>query len=320
MPTVTAGATQFTDPRSFAHLHQKVANSPTEVSQNPASAVQVQTDPSHPVLENNVQISRETDRQSDSRGMQVNQMPSSSVVAANQERERSSGPMQGLNKQQQRHLHYPQTSFPMYGGNGGNYHPYSGTNVNTSTLSIKPQLPHDSQLRQIPQHQNMSLAQVGGEVQASNIMSVPKLERQNSLSDPSRTHGGSLSHFANNSILQQNPANWQSSTNKEQNVGSLSSMAYVKHEPIDQATDQQQKPLLTNPQGLLSVSATQVEQGNASPGTSKDESLEKQPSRMGFSNSANVVPSSSAGPPNSVSSSMTMQLDSNVPVISSSLF
>ncbi|XP_060673621.1 transcription initiation factor TFIID subunit 4b isoform X2 [Ziziphus jujuba] len=316
MPAVSGGATQFSDPRSFAHLHQKGANSPAEVSQNPSAAVQVQTDSSHQVLENNVQISREADRQSDSHGIQVNQMPSSSMVAANQERERSSAPMQGLNKQQQQHLHYPQTSFSMYGGTAGSYHPFSGTNVNTSTLSIKPQPPHDSQIRQIPQHQNMSSAQVGGEAQGVNIMSVPKLERQNSLSDPSRMHSGSLSHFASNPTLQQNPASWQSSSNKEQTAGSLSSMAYVKHEPIDQATDQQQKPLLANPQGLLSVSATQVEQGNASPGTSKDESLEKQPSRMGFSTSTNVVTSSSGGmvPPNSVSSSMTMQLDSNVPV------
>lgn len=317
MPTGGAGATQFTDPRSFAQLHQKSTNSPADVSQIPSSAVQVHTDSSRPVMDNKVQISREADRQSDSHGKQVNQVSPSSAVAATQDRERS-GPMQGLNKQHQQQLHYAQASFTMYGGNAGNYHPYSGTNVNASTLSLKPQ-PHDSQMRQIPQHQNITFAQVGGETQGVSVMTVPKLERQNSTSDPGRMQGGSLSHFANNSTMQQNSVTWQSSTNKDQNAGSLSSMAFVKHEPIDQATDQQQKSTLSNSQGLPSVSAAQVEPGNASsPGTSKDESLEKQPPRMGFSTNTNAVPSSSSSmvPPNSVSSSMTMQLDSNVPVVS----
>ncbi|KAF3446568.1 hypothetical protein FNV43_RR11748 [Rhamnella rubrinervis] len=314
IPTVGTGATQFTDSRSFAQLHQKSANSPADVSQIPSSAVQVQTDSSHPVMDNKVQISREADRQSDSHGMQVNQISPSSAVATTQDRERS-GPMQGLNKQQQQQLHYAQPSFTMYGGNAGNYHPYSGATVNASTLSLKPQS-HDSQMRQIPQHQNMTSAQ-GGETQGVSVMTLPKLERQNSISDPGRMQGGSLSHFANNSTMQQNPVTWQSSTNKDQNAGSMSSMAYVKQEPTDQATDQQQKSTLSNSQGLPSVSAAQVEQGNvSSPGTSKDESLEKQPPRMGFSTNTNAVPSSSASmvPPNSVSSSMTMQLDSNVPL------
>lgn len=311
-----AGATQFSDPRSFTQLHQKGANSPADVSQISSSAVQVQTDSSHPVMDSKVQISREADRQSNSHGMQVTQM-SSNAVASTQDRERS-GPMQGLNKQQQQQLHYPQPSFSMYGGNAGNYHPYSGTNVNASTLSLKPQ-PHDSQMRQIHQHQNMSSAQVGGETHSVKVMTVPKLESQNSMSDPSRMQGGSLSHYTNNPPMQHNPVPWQSSTNKDQNaVGSLSSTPYVKQEPNDQGTDQQQKPPLSNSQGLPSVSAAQAETGNASPGTSKDESLEKQPSRVGFSTITNVAPSSSASmaPSNSVASSTTMQLDSNVQVFS----
>jgi transcription initiation factor TFIID subunit 4 len=309
MPSISAGATQFTDPRSFA-IHQRGANPSTDPSHIPT--VHVQTDSSHSVIENSAKKLRES--QSDSHAMQVNQMSSSSTGAANQERERSSVPIQVHNKPQQQQLHYPQSSFAMYGSTGGNYHPYPGTNVNTLPLK---QHPHDSQLRQIPQHQSMGSAQTGGgEAQGTNIMSVPKLERQNSMNDPSRQQGGSLSHFTNNSILQQNPVPWPSS-NKEQSSGPLSSMAYVKQEPIDQTAEQQHKTPLSNSQRLPYTSAVQLEQGNASPGMSMDESLEKQSSRMGFSSTVptgSIVPSSSTStvPSNPVSSSTTMQADPNV--------
>lgn len=297
MPSISAGATQFTDPRSFA-IHQRGANPSTDPSHIPT--VHVQTDSSHSVIENSAKKLREA--QSDSHGMQVNQMSSSSTGAANQVH----------NKQQQ--LQYPQSSFAMYGSTGGNYHPYPGTNVNTLPLK---QHPHDSQLRQIPQHQSMGSAQTGGgEAQGTNIMSVPKLERQNSMNDPSRQQGGSLSHFTNNSALQQNPVPWPSS-NKEQSSGPLSSIAYVKQEPIDQTAEQQHKTPLSNSQRLPYTSAVQLEQGNASPGMSMDESLEKQSSRMGFSSTVptgSIVPSSSTStvPSNPVSSSTTMQADPNV--------
>ncbi|RVW40413.1 hypothetical protein CK203_090056 [Vitis vinifera] len=51
-----------------------------------------------------------------------------------------------------------------------------------------------------------------------------------------------------------------------------------------------------------------VEKGNAIPGILKDESLEKQASRIGFSSSMSMLP------PNSVSSSMGTHLDPNVTV------
>ncbi|VVA23208.1 PREDICTED: mRNAion initiation factor [Prunus dulcis] len=311
MPSISVGSTPFTDPRSFA-LHQRGANPPTDPSHIPSSAVQVQSDSSHSVIENSAKKLREAERPSDSHGMQVSQMPSSSAVAGNQERERSSGPPQILNKQQQQQqLHYPQSSFAMYGSTGGNYHPYSGTSINTSTLPLKQQ-PHDSQLRQIPQHQGMGSTQSGGEPQGVNITNVSKLERQNSQNDPSRLQGGSVSHFTNNSNLQQNSVPWQSS-NKEQNPGPVSSMSYVKQEPIDQTAEQQQKPPLSNQQGLPSASAAQLEQGSALPGISTDESIEKQSSRMGFATSG-MVTSSSTGtvPPNSVSPSIMTQVDTNV--------
>lgn len=316
MPSVSSGATQFSDPRSFAQVHQKGISSSADVSHVPASTGQVQTNPSHQIMDRSVQMLREADRQSDSHGKHVNQMPSSTVVTTNQERDS----MQGLKQQQQQQqpqLHFPQTSFSTYGGNGSSSHLYSGTNVNTSTLSLKPQ-PHDSQMRQISQHQSMGSAHLGGETHAVNVMGVSKLERQNSLNDPSRMQAGSLSHFASNPAIQHNTVPWQPPTNKDQNAGPLSSMSYVKPEPIDQATEQHKTP---SSQGLPSVSAAQFEQGNALSGTLRDESFEKQPSRMGFPTSTGV-PSSSASmaPPNSVSSSMAMQLDSNVPVIPSLSF
>ena len=62
----------------------------------------------------------------------------------------------------------------MYGSAGGNYHSYTGTNVNTSTTSTKQQ-PHDSQMRRASLHQNIGLTQKGGTSQAMNPMSVPQI-------------------------------------------------------------------------------------------------------------------------------------------------
>ncbi|XP_024017042.1 transcription initiation factor TFIID subunit 4b [Morus notabilis] len=304
MQSVSSGPSQFTDPRSFAQVHQKGTSTSADVSHVPSSVGQVQTNPS----------------QSASHGLQASQMPSSGAGATNQERDS----MQGLNKQQQQQqLHFPQTSFGMYGGNSGNIHLYSGTNVNTSTLPLKLQ-PHDTQIRPIPQHQSVGSAQLGGETQGSNMLGLPKLEKQNSINDPSRMHIGSLSHFASNSANQQKPAPWQPSTNKDQTAGPLSSTSYIKPEPVDQAIELQHKPSPPNSQGLPSVSAVQIEHGNMSSGTSKDESTEKHHSRMGFPTSASIVPSSSTSivpssstsmaPHNTISSNMSMQLGPNIPL------
>ncbi|KAK9983283.1 hypothetical protein SO802_032808 [Lithocarpus litseifolius] len=295
MPSVNASSTQFSDPHSFAQLHQKGTISSADPSHIPSSVV----DSSYPAIENNAQKSREVNRPSDSHGVPVSQVTSSNVNTVNQERERSSIPAQGLNKQQQ-HLHFP----PIYGGSGGNYHPYSGSNVNTSTSSVKPQ-PHDAQMRQISQHQNMSSTQLGGTTQA---MSMPKFERPNSVNDPKRVQGGSLSQLANNATSQQNPVPWQSATNKEQISAPSSLVAGVKQEVIDQPTQQQHKLHFPHPHGLSSGSAAQVEQGNTTPGTIKEESTEKQSTRMGLSTSTSMMPS------NSVSRSITAQLESTVPL------
>ncbi|XWS14779.1 hypothetical protein CRYUN_Cryun35bG0037700 [Craigia yunnanensis] len=283
MPSV-GGASQFAGPHSIAQVHQKGPNSPANSSHAPSPAVPMQTNSSYLSIENKTQKSQEMDRQSDSRfGVLGSQIPSSNSTSVNQERDRSSIPVQGINKQQQQHLNFPQTSFAMYGSS--NYHPYSGPTVNTSGSSLKPQ-PHDSQIRQIAHHQSVGTNPVGGST-LSIMKSGPKLERQNSNNDPNRLQGASLSHFSSSSVP------WQASSSKELNPGPLSSVTYVKQETVDQGAEQH-RPHLSATQGL---STALVEQGNAVLTTPKDESLEKQSLRIGF-----------------LTPSITTQMDSNVPL------
>ncbi|ONI01423.1 hypothetical protein PRUPE_6G138300 [Prunus persica] len=262
MLSISAGAAQLTNPRSSA-LHLRGPNSATDPSHSLPSTVQVQTDSSHPLIKNSARKLPEAECHSDSEGMQVSQISSSSVVATNQERECF--------------------SVPMHGNAGGTCHLFSGTSVNTCALPVKPQ-PSDAQLRQVLQHQSIGSTQSGGEARGANIMSVSKTERQNSMNEPSRL--------------------------QEQSSRPVSSMAYVKQELIDQTAEQQHKPPLPSSHGLPSVSAGVLEQGNASSVISMDESLEKQPSRMGVSSS----PSSSTitVPQSSVSPSFMMQVNPSV--------
>ncbi|GMI83144.1 TBP-associated factor 4B, TBP-associated factor 4 [Hibiscus trionum] len=255
MPSV-GGVTQFAGPHSLAQLHQKGPNSPANSTHTPSPAVPMQTNSSY--------------------------LSGSTTVI--QERGRSSIPAQGINKQQQQHLNFPQNSFGMYGNN--NYHTYSGPNVNTSGSTPKPQ-PHDSQTRQIAHHQGMGSNPVGGTTQAMNMTSGPKLERQNSGSDPNRFQGASLSHFSGGSVP------WKASPSKELNPGPLSSATYVKQEFVDQGTDQH-RPHLFPTQG---VSTTLVEQGSAVITTPRDEPGDKQSSRVSLA-----------------TPSITTQMDSNVPL------
>ncbi|TYH18587.1 hypothetical protein ES288_A05G284000v1 [Gossypium darwinii] len=283
MPSV-GSATQFAGPHSLAQLHQKGPNSPANSSHAPSTPVPMQTNSSYLSGENKAQKSQDMDRQSDSRfGMLGSQISSTGSTTVNQERGRTSIPAQGINKQQQQHLNFPQTSFAMYGSN--NYHTYSGPNVNTSGSSLKPQ-PHDSQMRPTA-HQSMgSNPAVGGSTQAMNMMSGPKLERQNSSNDPNRLQGTSLSHFSSGSVP------WQASPSKELNPGPFSSATYVKQESADQGADQHRSHLPAT-QG---VSTTLAEQGKAVTTTAKDEPGEKQSSRVAFTTTPSI----------------TAQLDSNV--------
>ncbi|KAE8679908.1 hypothetical protein F3Y22_tig00111393pilonHSYRG00089 [Hibiscus syriacus] len=303
MPSVV-GATQFGGPHSLAQLHQKGPNSPTNSSHPPPPAVLMQTNSCYISIENKVQKSQEMDRQSDSRfGVLGSQNPSSSSTSVNQERDRASIPGQGINmqqqqqqRQQQQHLNFTQTSFAMYGSS--NYYTYTGSNVSNSGSCLKPQ-PHDSQIRQIAHNQSSGSNPVGGPTQAMNMMSGPKLEKQNSTNDPNRLQGGSMSHFSGSSV------SWQPSSSKELNPGTLSSVTYVKQESVDQGAGEQHGPYFSAAPGS---STSIIEEGNAVTATPKDEFLEKQSSRIGFSTPTSVVP------PNLVSPSIPTQMDSNVPL------
>ncbi|XP_050138496.1 transcription initiation factor TFIID subunit 4b-like isoform X4 [Malus sylvestris] len=311
MLSSSVDATQLKDPHSL-EVHPRGANSHTDPSHIPPSTVQVQTDSRHPV-ENSARKFSEIESFSDSDGMQVSQMPPSCVVASDQERECSSVPTQVFNKpqQQQQQLHYSESSLSMHGNAGGTFHPYSGTRINTSALPVKQQ-PFDAQPRQSLQHQSMGSAQSGGQAHGMNIISMSKMGSQNSMNDPSRLEGGSCSHLNNNATLEQNPGPCKSS-NKEQSSDPLSSMAYVKQGSFNQTIRQQHNPSLPDSQGLPSVSAALLEQGNASSGIPMNEVLEKS-SRLGASTSVSIAPSSSKStlPTISVSPSLTMQVNPSV--------
>ncbi|KAJ9541320.1 hypothetical protein OSB04_027826 [Centaurea solstitialis] len=237
----------------------------------PPSSAHQPSDSSSLPMDSNAQKSRLLEHQSDSHGMQASHM-SSNINAIKQDREQPF-PLQGLGKQQQQqqqHMHFPQSSFPTYGNTGGNFHPGSSANMNMSSQSFKQQS-HDLQMRQGPVHPSM------GASQAMNSMSLP--ERQNAFSDMKRMHAGGLTHFASNSGLQQNSGHWQPSMHKDPSL--LSSMAYVKPEPVDQMNDQQHKSQLSTPQGASSFFPGQHEQG----GPSKDETHEMLSSRPNFSTS-----------------------------------
>lgn len=328
---------QLSDPHSFSSLHQKAQSSSADSTNMPSSAIKVQTNSNYLTTETN-----SLKPQSDSHGLQgltavkerepsvmpmqgpnkqqqqqqqlqkqqqqqlqpqqLQQHPHLQQQQQQQQQQKQQQKQQ-LSQQQKQHMHFSQTPFTMYGNAGGSYHSYSGTNVDTSAASMKQQ-PHDSQMRQTSLHHNIGSAQLGGTSQGLNSITVPKFERPSSVNDPKRVQGGSLPHSSSSSTLQQSSVPWQSSTSKEQ----ISSMPHVKQEPADQTNnEQQQKSQLSTPQSLSSFPS--VEKGNTIPGILKDESLEKQASRTGFSSSMNMLP------PNSVSSSMGTHLDPNIPVI-----
>ncbi|KAL0366259.1 UNVERIFIED_CONTAM: Transcription initiation factor TFIID subunitb, partial [Sesamum radiatum] len=255
---------------------------------------QMPIDLSNSTSDSNTAKPREVESQADSQGVQVSQMSTSSSGVLSQERKHPAFPTQGLNKQQ--HMHFSQTSFPTYGSAGSSYSPFSATNAASST-SLRPQ-PHDSQMKQAPAHQNMTVSHVGSSTQAMNMMNVSKFDRPHSFADPKKIQGGSLTHVNSNTALQQNQVQWPSSTSKEPKIGVSSSMTHVKQEPPDQSNEQQHK-------GLSSLSSTPVKHGPAS-GSLKDESFEIQSSRPGF------TPPTSLAPTNSVSSSIPSAMETNI--------
>ena len=248
MPTVTSSGTKFNDPHALAQLHQRSMNAAADHSHNASSAIQVTSEPAYSTMD----ISATKPQEHDVRVVQSNQLPTSSSIAVSQETERSAVHMQGLNKQQQQHIHFPST----YGGSGGNYSHFSGTTTSSSS-SFRPQPhPHDSHIRQIP-HQSIGLNHLGA-------------ERQSSFNDPKRMPGGSVSTVVNNTSSHQTSNSWQ--TSAEQNSGLFSSTSYVKKEPNDLSIEQQHRHHLSKLHGLPSVNSGQKEQGSGvNQGTVKDE-------------------------------------------------
>lgn len=219
------------------------------------------TDSSNQRTDGNAPASREVERQSDSHEMQASQMPSSSLILKNQDRNQSF-PLQGINKQQQP-MHFSQPAYPAFGGSGSNYHLHSTTNTNSAAVTAKQQ-PHDLSMRQIPTHQNTGTAQLGAANQGINVMNIPKFDQK-------RLHAAT--HATNGLAV-------------TQKGGGPSSMNYIKQEPTDQSNEQYKQ--FPAPHGLSSLSSVQPEQGNATPETSKDESFD-----MGFTVLASSITSNS---------------------------
>ncbi|XP_027939123.1 transcription initiation factor TFIID subunit 4b-like [Vigna unguiculata] len=293
MPTVSSGARQLNDPHALAQMHQRSMNVAVDQSRMSSSAGQT--------MDSNARKSQEFDVKIESQGLQPNQLTSSNSNSIGQETERASVHIQGLNKQQQHHLHFASA----YGNSGGNYNPYSGT-TSSSTSSIKPQS-HDSHMNQIP-HQSIGSNHLGGSTHGLSVIGMPKLEQQTSFNDPKRLPGGSVSSAVNNTASQQTSNAWQPSTNKEQNLGLMSSVSYVKKEPGDLSTEQQNRHNLSKLHGYSSVNSAQLEQSGASQGALKDEFS------RGLPASTNMPPTTSTGllPHSSASASAVNHLDSSV--------
>ncbi|XP_045800882.1 transcription initiation factor TFIID subunit 4b-like isoform X2 [Trifolium pratense] len=296
MPSVTSSGTKFNDPHALAQVHQRSMNAAPDHSHNTSSAIQVKSEPTYSTMD----ISAKKSQEHDVRVVQPNQLPSSSSNAVNQETERSSVHIQGLNKQQQQHIHFPST----YGSSGGNYNPFSGTTTSSSS-SLRPQPhPHDSHIRQIP-HQSIGLSHLG-------------VDRQSSFNDPKRMPGGSVSTVVNNTASQQNSKSWQPSA--EQNSGLFTSMSYVKKEPNDLSIEQQHRHHLSNLHGLPSVNSGQNDQGSGiNQGTVKGEF-----SRGSVASTSMPHTTSASLPPNSASTSAsqldpTVSLSSQIPVSTSGI-
>nr|XP_009793398.1 PREDICTED: transcription initiation factor TFIID subunit 4b-like isoform X3 [Nicotiana sylvestris]XP_016491721.1 PREDICTED: transcription initiation factor TFIID subunit 4b-like isoform X3 [Nicotiana tabacum] len=286
---------------------QASRNSPSVPGQFPQSAASQQQhsqmptdDSSNMAIESNAQKLREVENQADLRGAQGNQMPSSSLIAVKQERDHSPFPIQGLNRQQQQHLHFSQASFPTFPSAGNNYSAYSASNLNSSTTQPLKQQSDDAQMRQFSAQQNRNATQLGVPTQAVGMMSAPKFEKQNTFGEAKRLPCGSL-NIPTTSRTQQPSVQWQQSANKEQRSILSSPMTNLKSEPIDHFHDQLQRSQLSP------FSSVQVEQGNSTSESSKDESIE-QISRIGLS-------TTSMKPSNLASSSMSSQMDTSTLVI-----
>ncbi|CAN0840743.1 Transcription initiation factor TFIID subunit 4b [Linum grandiflorum] len=296
IPASSNPSQQLPVPHQFAP-HQKGSSSSADTAYNAHSSVNLQVDSTAHALTG---TGNPNTRQVDSHAVNFTQMTSPSANIVNQHRESSSVSIQGLNKQNQQHLHFPQTSFPMHGGTGSNFPAYSGTGKNASGASLNPQ-PQEIQMRQISHHQGIGINQVGTPSQAMSTFNVPKLERQGSVTDANRPYSGPIPPYPSKPTLQQNPIPWQTSTNKDQSRIPFSPTNSVKQEVVEQS----QKSQFGN-HHELSVGAVQ---GNTKLGSVKDDS-DKHPLTVGSSKPSDTARPNSAAPSN------TTQLDRNTQVAS----
>ncbi|CAN4092135.1 unnamed protein product [Withania somnifera] len=254
-------------------------------------------DSSNTAIESKAQKLHEVENQVDVRGARGNQIPSSSLTAVKQERDSTPFPIQGLNRQQQQHLHFSQASFPTFSNAGNSYSAYSASNLNPSATQHLKQQSDDAQMRQISAQQNRNATQFGVPTQSMGMMSASKFEKQNTFGETKRLPGGGL-NISSTSRIQQTSVQWQPSANKEQKSMLSSPVTNPKPEPIDHFHDQLQRSQ------LRPFSSVQVDQGNSTLESSKDESVE-QASRIVLSTTTSMKPS------NSASSSMSSHMDTS---------
>ncbi|KAJ6810680.1 transcription initiation factor TFIID subunit 4b-like isoform X1 [Iris pallida] len=275
---LSRGPHQFSEPpfppstTMSSSQNQKGRKSPPRPSQVPASTV-----PLHTNFENNSHKSQDMENKLNGRGMQPSQMYSTSMNTVNPEREVSMSSSPAINKQQQ-HMHMPHTSFSMYGGSSSNFHshPYPRPPISHASIALKSQAP-DSHVRQASQTQGMLSTQLGSvQPDAAKI--------QNISNESKRLHGGS---FTGHLASQQNPIPWPPHANKEQRGAGLP-MAHVKQEVVNQTSEPPHKSQLTTPEGS-SFGPGQIDQSKPTLGSFKNEGIEKQSSRMGFSTSSSSI-------------------------------
>ncbi|XP_010939116.1 transcription initiation factor TFIID subunit 4b isoform X2 [Elaeis guineensis] len=300
------GAQQFVESQSVPPLHltpssqnQKGPRSPPRQPYPPLSTVQMQADTSN--LASNIQKSREIENKSDAKGYVTQNFPGN-VNTMNAERDISMNSLQAVNKLQQ-HTQLPQTSFSMYGSTQSNFHghPYPRPSISGATTSLKSQT-QDSLMRQAPHTQGVVMTQLGP-TQPVNVMNMPKSEVQNVTNETKRLQSGSLTNHA---ASQHHPVAWQLSANKEQRSGAFPPMSYVKQEVADPPSEPPHKSQFTTPEGS-SFGSLHSNQGNQNLESSKEETLEKQSSKLGY-----ATPASMMGNKAQVSNPMVIQGDQTV--------
>ncbi|KAL4199705.1 hypothetical protein AMTRI_Chr03g146230 [Amborella trichopoda] len=297
-------------PKLTSNQHQKSYTPSEPQSHIPNPTLQMQTDSMLTNPELSAQKSRQTgERQHDAQGTQSNQVSSVNMDRPDQEKDLSV-----VSIQQQQHMHIPHSPFSMYGHTMGNYHsqPFPMPSANVQASSGKTQ-PQDSQIGQVAHAQGMSSSQ------PVSLKNMPRYELHGARNETNRLQSGSVPQIASQSAPQQNQSPWQSSLEKEQMSSGMSSIAYVKPEPNEQASEHEQKPQMPITQNPSSFGAVHHEQGRSFHGPSKDEPHEKQSARMNFASSSNISSSSQLQTSSATHPDHKMQVTQTPPVSSATI-